>query len=59
MLTNLKALSTAAPVTLIDNWTGSNRSRTVIVYPVKEIMIQQDGYDAAVSAAQIRMRVLS
>ena len=59
MITNLKALSTAAPVTLKDYLTGSERSQTALVMPPKQVLIRQEGYDAAVFAVQLGIRVLA
>lgn len=58
LLTALNDLRDAAPKTCIDFWTGSSRSRTVIVERVAEQMIEQRGNDAAGYGVQLVFRVL-
>ena len=59
MLDNLKGLDEYYPVTLDDWWTGTKRSRTVIVMPVNERIVGQKGEESADQVADITMRVVS
>lgn len=59
LLTLLNALRDAAPKTMIDYWTGSARSRTVLVENVSETMIEQRGNDPAGYGVQLSFRVLA
>ena len=59
MLDNLKGLDEYYPVTLDDWWTGTKRSRTVIVMPVNERIVGQKCEESADQVADITMRVVS
>jgi hypothetical protein len=59
LLDVLEAAKTSAPVMLKDWWTGSSRTRTVIVHSVQEMIVQQQGKDAALYGAKVQFSVIS
>ena len=55
----LKNLGTSAPVTVIDNLTGKDRSRRVLVMPIKERVASFEEAQTAEQAALVDMTVIS
>jgi len=59
LIDQLKTLDEYYPITLVDYWTGSKRTRTVLAMPIVERMTKQDGDDAAEQAIDLTLKVIS
>jgi hypothetical protein len=58
-ITDLHGLEEGQPVALKDWWTGSERSRTVLVLPVRETVVKQQGDESVEQAVNLALVVLS
>lgn len=59
LLDILEAAKTSAPIQMKDWWTGSSRTRTVIVHSVQEMIVSHQGKEAALYGAKVQLSVIS
>ena len=59
LITALKNMQTDVPITLVDYWTGTARTQTVLVRDAKEVLVEQEGDAPAMAGVELRLIVLT
>jgi hypothetical protein len=52
---HIKNLQIGYPVSVVDYWTGSKRVRSMLVMPVKEQLVTQEGFDSPITAMEVML----